>query len=446
MVYNGARKKRKGCEEMIKSLPKLLVILCGIILLIGCSGDIAMPYDDTNERYGDWYIHRTLLDDGLLFREGSRRDLRRGQGVSPYQVWDFSHPPLSASDFLGNVIDIVGFRDGYLYTLSHAPAVMLSNDIHWHHAISQLDLGAWTIDYYIYGSAALLFGRIDFAHHLVFDHENNMTILYYVESSEEPNGMIRNAVRRYHWALDDDEILWIPGMHRNHDIHSPRRVFIAHSEEYMLINYIDGNTYVLGYIRYFVRGGLSMQFTEVLRYEFAVDDNGLMTGRIPIYAMGDSQGFYFQVITLDNEMLDFGRESAVYFFCFQVREYWHVLDLQDRVTYINGSGGVLVYSYHSVDSPRASTGRIAFLDTLETVVIPHVTPVNGIVSAYIGAEQIFVISANDIMIYTISTGAWEYLSLNELTPGQRTNAHFYDGQFGWLRFDEGHVTFYRAWQ
>ena len=431
-----------------KSIFHILIVLCGSILLIGCSNNIATPYQYETDTYGNWTVNRNAINSDFMFREFIQEGFLGSEAIlSPYQEWNWNHPPITVDDFLGNIINLVSFRGGNVYTLAISPTIMSDHNIDWHTVISRINVSEKYIDYYMYFPVSRLFNRMDFAHYLIFDNESDITMLYYVDSQEMNDGRFLNTIRRIHWSLAEEQaIRRFDTGHLTHDIYSIRRPFIAYADKYLIANYIDGNTYVLGYIMHSMYGGSAMQFIEVLRYEFTVDDNGLMTGRIPVYAMGDSQGFYFQVITLDNEMLDFGGESAVYFFCFQAQEYWHVLDLQDSVTYINGSGGVLVYSYHSVDSPRASTGRIAFLDTLETVVIPHVTPVNGIVSAYIGAEQIFVISANDIMVYTISTGAWEYLSLNELTPGQRTNAIFYDGQFGWLHFDEGQVTFYRAWQ
>jgi len=360
-------------------------------------------------------------------------------------VWIIGNAPLTIDLFFGNIIDLVAFRDGYIYTLVLSPEVMLDNN-HPYTFISRISLMERYIDYFMHVSGTLPFGGIDFGHHIRFSHEQNITTLYYVDSRELYGG-VSNTLFMVPWATDDDKPVHLPPFHSREIWHreSPRRPFISYSEEHIILNFIDGNSYVLGYIRY---DDPSLRFVEVLRYDFTIDEYGLIVGRIPIYASGDEYGIYFQVISLDREHIDFGGVSSLYFFCFESSSHEPILHLSDSITYVNGRNSLLVYNYYSVDNPRAMTGRIVSLDDNWSVTIPHITPVNSILYTSIEDEVVFIVSREHIIAYDLQTYSFNYLEVSSLSTGLRSNIRMSGSQFGWLCFGDGsEIVFnYVNWQ
>ena len=231
----------------------------------------------------------------------------------------------------------------------------------------------------------------------------------------------------------------------------------SYAGEYIILNFVEGNSYILGYIRlndaieHFLMVDPNppsfVRFNEVLRNDFDIDENGLMTGKIPVYAMGDENGFYFQFVTLDGGHLDFDGVSELYFYSFIDGVYTHILDLDDNITHINGRNGIIVYNYYSVDNPNTMAGRIVFLNTGDKFIVPHITPVNDIFHSYIGDEYIYITSADYIIVFNIGEQSFDYLNLRSLSAGDRSNVRWHNNQFGWLCFyDDSFIVFYRVRQ
>jgi len=365
---------------------------------------------------------------------------------SPYYKWDVDFDPLTMDYFINNVIDLVTFRDDYLYTLTLLPVLMRDNSVHWATALSRINYSEGFVDYAMHGMAAPLFGGTDFAHHIKHCYDRNTTAFFYVDSNERSRG-ISNTLFKIEWATDDTKQTPLLPYH-SREIwrrYSPRRPFISYADDYVILNYIYENAYVLGYIRY---SDHTMQFNEVVKYNFIVDENELITGRIPIYASGNEYGIYFQIITLDNGHLDFDGVSTLYFYYFETGKYAPVISLSDNITYINGRNSILVYNYYSIDNPNVMTGRIVFLGDYESVIIPHVTPVNDIISSRIEDDFIFIISWDYAILYNLLTQSFHYLNITTLSNGLRSNIRMFENQFGWLCFDDDfNIVFYRAtWQ
>jgi len=410
----------------------------------GCGSNAAAPSDD--DAFADWVVDRMILDSEFLFKQ--KPPFVREVTFVPYMTWEAldNNAPLTVNLFYESIIDLVAFRDGHIYTLAISHETMLDNSLENSRPytfISQINYTDRYIDLMMYASGARPFGGIDFAHYIRFNHERNITTLYYVES-RPMNGHIWSRLITIPWRIDDSSRVSTSPYERRPDTwqcESPRHPFISYSDEYIILNYIEDNSYVLGYIRY---DDPRMRFTEVVRYDFTVDEDMLMTGRIPIYATADSHGIYFQVITLDGEHLDFGGESKLYFFCFESRIHERILHMDDSITYINGRNGILVYNYYSVDNPRAMTGRIVHLDDNWSVTIPHVTPVNDIIFSAIEDEFIFIVTTENIIAYNLQTREFLYVDVNSLSNGLRSNIRMSGNQFGWLSvYDDSTIVFYR---
>jgi len=109
--------------------------------------------------------------------------------------------------------------------------------------------------------------------------------------------------------------------------------------------------YVLGYLNYY-----SLNFTEIFRSSFIIEDGFLYTGQIPMFAKGSKKGIHFQVVSLYREMLDFEGTQKLYFFCFEKNAYEPILILHDKIVYVGEHNNILVLSYYSIDDPREETG------------------------------------------------------------------------------------------
>ncbi|MCL2361138.1 MAG: hypothetical protein FWC73_04905 [Defluviitaleaceae bacterium] len=436
----------------------LALTFFAIVLLYGCGRNIAAPIEYDENAY-KWTVERIVLADDFLFKQ--RQIIPPEIIFSPYipSSDKSSGDALTVSLFFENIMDLIAFRDGNIYIHVLSPDVIVHTDDLHYTLISQVNYIERYIDIFRYASGALVFGGIDFAHHIRFNNERNITTLYYVDSRER-QGNISNTLFMVPWATDDDKPAQLPPFRGSSIWHrySPRRPFVAYTDEYIILNYIDGNSYVLGYMRHFdydinYYGDIahymrhfeqSTQFVEVLRYDFAIGEDGRMTGRIPIYAAGDTYGIYFQVITLDDEHLDFGGESKLYYFCFESGNYKRILYMDDSITYINGNNGIIVYNYYSVDNPRVMTGRIVSLDDNWSVIIPHVTPVNDISYSRIEDDFIFIVTREHIIIYNLQAESFHYIEVSSLSTGPRSNIRMSGSQFGWLSFDNNSdIVFYR---
>jgi len=426
-----------------------------------------MPQNDDMSQndvmtYGNWIIERIVVDSNYLFKKRyfqtypyQELSLRLVEYIDWASYESSGIAPMTMSEFLDTVVDLVAFRDGSIYAITHVPTKGFYDYVGFTTGVSVFNYIDENVRYQIDSGAGLWFGGIDFAHHIHFDHDRDTTFSFHVDSRESgrhDGGVFRNQLIRNSWATD----LSMPPHIDIHNIsiittiYSTMRPIVSYSEGYVIFNYIDeyGRTYVLGYLdAAIVPQSYRTQhpLNEITRENFMVDEHGLMTGRIPLYAARDEDGIFFQVITLDGELLDFGGTSSIYFYSFNTGQYTHVLDLDDSITYINGKSGVIVYNYYSVDNPRVATGRIVFLEDGHEVTIPHISPVNDITYSSISDEYIFIISRYHALIYNVMQQSFEYLDARTLSNRQISNIRFMEGQFGWICFsDDDNIIFYRA--
>lgn len=408
----------------------VFVLSLGLFLLMfitGCGN--AVPGDEAGSS-PVWRIKKMAVDDTFSFIEAhdrSQEDLENK--MSPSEV------------FLHNMIDLVAGDGQTFFTLSLSQVEMLDGP-HWTTSLSRVNTEERLIDYAIDATAALLFNGIDFAHHINLNYEKGVLEFYHVDSREMANGLIFSQLIRSRWSAGQgaESFLDFQGRDIIWSLESTRHPFLSYFGDGILINFVDDNDYVLGYLN---KNGGGTHFTEVIRRPFSIDDHGMMTGHIPVYAAGSKDGIYFQMILLEGGRKDFDGLSAIYFYCFQEQVYSRLLDLSDNITYLNASHDVFVYNYHSVDNPNSFTGRILSPHGDHPVEIPKITPVNSIVSSEISGNNVYIVSIDHIFVYDLESGLFTYFDIRDLSPKERSRVSVDNGNFSWISFDEDNqVHFY----
>ena len=286
---------------------------------------------------GDWVLTTVPINNNFLFRE------IRDTGYttfSSYNVWDFEEDPTHVSDFLAHVFELVAFREDHVYVLASSPA--RGHEIGWYTTLARINYRAEYIDHDTAHTDGGIFGSIQFAYNLRFYFDDQVTHFYHIDARRVYDGGIRSTLNRSVWSIEPSQNE-LSEMNAIWEITSARHPFVAYEDDHIIFIYIDDTDYVLGYMKY-----ENTLFVELLRFPFTMDEDGRMSGRLPVYAAGNGYGIYFQIITLDNGFLDFDGESTLYFFSFEGGHYKPVLQLSDHITYINGRDNILVFNYHSV--------------------------------------------------------------------------------------------------
>jgi len=437
----------------------LVALLFVGMVLKGCSGNAASFQEIDTVTYGNWEIEAIVIDDSFLFNEmffSNDYPNEISYRLIDHINWaDFENTgisPMGMSDFLNSVIDLVAFRDGNVYAISMAPMLGADEYTGSMTGLSIIDTNQRNVRYLADAGVGMFFGGFDFAHHIYFDYDNNKTYSFHMDSRPSglhEAGIFHNSLIRNSWSTDElnPDLSSISGnISIIHTFYSTGLPIVGYFNNYAILNYIDiyGKTYVLGYLDA-GKTPAAVTVNVIAVEDFTVDDFGLMTGRIPLYAAKNEYGVYFQTIVLDGEFLDFGGASSIYFYDFETNEYTHVMDLEDSITYINGNNNVIIYNYHSVDSPSSASGRIIFLENQYEVVIPHITAVNDIVFSSITDEYIFIASKNHIIVYDLVQRTFDCLDTRLFSNGLISNIVFSENHFGWICFDDnGKITFYRA--
>ena len=140
-------------------------------------------------------------------------------------------------------------------------------------------------------------------------------------------------------------------------------------------------------------------------------------------------------------MIDFGGKSDLYYFSFSEEKYNHVMELSDKITYVNGNKDIIVLNYHSVDHPGILSGRIFLLNENEVVTIPHIFPVNEITRSILRDNLVYILSREYILSFNTDTLMYSALNLRSIQFGQISEIRLHEEKFGFLQFDNEHLVF-----
>lgn len=165
----------------------------------------------------------------------------------------------------------------------------------------------------------------------------------------------------------------------------------------------------------------------------------MYTGKIPLYGNGDKKGIYFQVISLDNEAIDFGGNQELYYYSFAEDKYMPQLVLSDKTTYINGNSNIIILDDYAVDNPRTVTGKIISFNDNTVTSIPKTSPVNGIKDSLIKEDLIFVSSNENIYVFNLKKQI--YTSM-DISTHNRTEIRIYSDTFGYMNMIDGELVFH----
>lgn len=175
------------------------------------------------------------------------------------------------------------------------------------------------------------------------------------------------------------------------------------------------------------------EFIQIYRADFEITKGNLYKGDIPLNANATEEGIYFQIITLNNERIDFEGTQMLYFYSFESKKYMPKLKLSDKITYSKGNEDMVVVNNYSVDDARALTGKIILLKENSVIDIPETRPANSISNSLIGEEHLFINSYRNIYIYDIQKKSFTSM---EVVSGS-TQIRMFKDTFGFIENPQG---------
>ena len=188
---------------------------------------------------------------------------------------------------------------------------------------------------------------------------------------------------------------------------------------------------VLGYIN-----NNNSEFVEIYRKSYEISNGNLYTGDIPITINGNNHGVYFQIISLENELLDFEGSSALYYYSFQKEEVVLKLNLTDKIIYIDGDEDVIVLEYYSVDNPREQTGKIISFQDNTIVDIPGVRPSNNIKNSNLKDDLFYIHTLSGLYIFNLKEGKFVNFDIDS---SYQSEIKLFEESFAFLSVDSKKV-------
>ena len=436
-----------------KKQPTLLLFL--ILTLSGCSNNAVPGFVALSDRSFSEYhfnlhesnfnVESIAVDDNFVFSQSTLPPISVLEliGVDVDQFYDEDTSDSILMDFfLNSIIDLLGFDETYIYVLSNLPMIDGPYDYDgFFTTVSRINLVEKYIDYHFLSiGPGSLHGFHLFEHMRFFDSQ---IFLYYLWVRESPvsSGLLDSELMQVIFGYE------IRTIFTNND---NRITNVAYTNNYMILNYIDGDDYVLALKRFDEPDNMSLhglstqyagEFIEIFRSEFIIEDGILYTGQLPIYAGGDENGVYFQVITLDREMLDFEGTSALYHFSLETRTVNPVFELSDKITYMSGNDDLIILNYYSIDAPTELTGRIFLLNENAKITIPYITPMNDIIQTFFLDDLVFIVSRNYLTRLDLGAQVFENFNIRQGRYDIVSGARINNNALGFLRFLEESVVF-----
>jgi hypothetical protein len=208
---------------------------------------------------------------------------------------------------------------------------------------------------------------------------------------------------------------------------------INYSDDYVLMNISNYDKCILGYMYHD-----DNQFFEIFSSNYVVNDGYLYQGDIPLYGNGDKQGIYFQVISLDNEAIDFAGKQALYYYSFAEDKCVPKLELSDKTTYVGVKNDTVILNDYAVDEPWALTGKIISFNDNTVLNIPKTRPANSVKNSEIRDDFIFVSSNENICVFNRKEQTY---AIMDITTRNRTEIKIFEDTFGFLNMENGQLVF-----
>ncbi len=392
---------------IIKNTTLLIVIFT---IFVGCSAKRTTPFNNSkvsqidksliNVNYTDigdvFSISRFVIDDEYTISDKNNKDM------ATYTKEDIEQILYTST--------LIGYDSSNLYVLHNEEEYLLVSRINF--VSKHIEKNIYKCESKIIFSSCIINGFL------------------YLGEAELVNNSLVSTLKRISLQDNEDklyeEIIFKNGF--------PKFPVVSYSDDYVVINYSTSDKYILGYIHH-----NDDKIIEIFSSDFKVSNGNLYTGEIPLYGNGDKDGIYFQVISLENETIDFEGNQTLYYYSFAEDRYMPKLVLSDKTTYINGNMEIAILNDYAVDSPRTITGKIiSFVDNTVTA-IPKTRPSNSVEISAINGNYIMVSSSENIYIFDRKKQTFASMDISSIN---KTEIKIFGDTFGYIDKAEGKAVFY----
>lgn len=375
------------------------IILVGFVVMIisGCSALRTTPYSEVSAIQN--FENIVDSDEELINLSFINEEDRFYIETIEIEEYDYLEE-------ISPIISLIGYNDEYIYVLN----IEGNSTI-----VSRVNYSEKFIEKEIY--------KCDDG--MIFSFNLNEDYLYIGEVrivEEELVSVLRRINLQDEYNLFSEEIVF----QNKHN----RFPSISYSDDYIIVNYVSEGSYILEYMTHD-----SSELVEIFKSDFSIEDGHLYTGLIPLYANGNKHGIYFQVITLNNEPLDFGGTQSLYYYSFEKDEYMQKLTLHDKITYVNSNEDIAIINYYSVDNPRVQTGKIISFKNNTIINIPGTSPVNSVNDSFINGDLLFITAVENIYMFDMEKKIFASM---DIKISDRTEIKIFKDTFGF--FDRSNET------
>lgn len=377
----------------------LIIVIFIVMVLSGCSAMRTAPSDEYLDE------NQSIKSDIDFVEQKFTNNNEEGNFLVEEYELNESYTLLNENNNSKNSMDeifpiggLIGYDKKYIYVIHYDEESTLISRINY-------------IEKYIEKGIYIKSDRMIYSSHLT----NNVL---YIGEYEVKDNILLTSLKRI--SLEGNDFSKEEEIFYNEYSKFPE---INYSEEYLTIGYVKDNNYIIGYINYD-----DDEFIEIYRSEFVINENHLYEGDVLLNANGMGDGIYFQIISLDNEQLDFEGTQRLYFYSFKDDKSITKLELSDKITYVKGNEDIIVINNYSVDNPREQTGKILsfkegfYIDILET------RAANSINNFLLKDRLLFITSYRNLYVYDFDKKSFESMKINPYS----TEIKMHEGTFGFI--------------
>lgn len=145
----------------------------------------------------------------------------------------------------------------------------------------------------------------------------------------------------------------------------------------------------------------NLENTQIEELTYSINQNGYYTGETIVYAGGLKEGFFYQILTLDNTELHLGEPSIKYYSLIEEQIVFEN-KIPEILSYISGTENFLLASKYGYERALNNSASIIFLPSQEKVSLEEFSTTNDIISSYlINENKLILVNNNHIFIYDL---------------------------------------------